>query len=181
MNWKSRSHKAALTYIEITILKVYLFSFCLHNGTSKSQSNSLTGSDEVNDSSRKKLRILIVDDDGDFRQSMLDMLEIIHKELVEAVESGALAIHRVKEGHSYDIIFLDINFDLEDMTGIEVYEELMKIRCDARIAMMSANEKSLNEAKDVLGKGIPYLDKSKLSETLEKLLLKTREERGFDE
>ena len=88
---------------------------------------------------RHAYRILVIDDDDSFRKSFRFMLERIFNAQVEDVSSGAAGIEKVRSC-SYDLIFTDIM--MPEMTGVEAYQELIKVDAGARIVMMSAYSNS---------------------------------------
>jgi CheY-like chemotaxis protein len=109
---------------------------------------------------RQECRILVIDDDDDFRKSFCFMLRRKFKAQVEGVDSGNTGIEKVRSGNSYDLIFIDIM--MPQMTGVETYQELRKFDADVPIAIMSAYSNSAEwekaqELKDValLHKPIP--------------------------
>jgi CheY-like chemotaxis protein len=84
----------------------------------------------------KRLRILIIDDEQQFRKSMSFKLKRKYGAQIQDVESGLEAIKNLKVGNSYDVIFLDIR--MPKMNGIETYYELRKRIFKCKFVMMSA-------------------------------------------
>jgi CheY-like chemotaxis protein len=89
---------------------------------------------------KKEYKILVIDDDDDFRKSFCFKLKRIFKAQVEDVDSGKSGIEKLRDGNSYDLIFTDIM--MPEMTGIETYHELRKIDPKIRIVVMSAYSNS---------------------------------------
>ena len=87
-------------------------------------------------SSGKKLRILIVDDEESFRESMRYWLARTFGAKVEVVGSGTAALEKLKQGNTYDLIFLDVM--MPGMDGLETYRALQELACTGRIVLMSA-------------------------------------------
>ncbi len=81
-----------------------------------------------------KLKILVVDDDKDFAESMADILELEGHE-VQLAFSGEEAIGKFKE-EDYDITFMDIK--LPGKNGVESFLEIRKFKPHANVAMMTA-------------------------------------------
>jgi CheY-like chemotaxis protein len=121
---------------------------------------STAGASTVNEIRKKEFKILVIDDDDEFRKSLCFKLNRKYKAQVEDVNSGELAIKKLTDGNSYDFIFTDIM--MPGMTGIETYHEIQKIDAVMRIVIMSAYSDSeewqkAQELKDVtlLHKPIP--------------------------
>lgn len=79
------------------------------------------------------LRILIVDDDRDFADSLRDVFELAGH-LPQVVYSGEDAVRRFADSH-FDLSFLDVR--LPGMNGVECLVELRKIRKNAQVYMMT--------------------------------------------
>jgi CheY-like chemotaxis protein len=76
---------------------------------------------------------------------------------VDDVNSGKAGIEKLRQGHSYDIVFTDIM--MPEMTGIEAYYELQKIVGGGiRIVIMSAYSDS-SEWKQAQDLGVLLLHK----------------------
>lgn len=87
-------------------------------------------------STRKRERVLIIDDGVRFRKAMRFLLEDKYVVKVDIAASGDEAIRRLKELSSYDLIFLDIK--MNGMDGIETYHHIRKMGVDCEIVIMSA-------------------------------------------
>lgn len=89
---------------------------------------------------KKRLKILIIDDDDRFRNSLCFKLARIYNAEVDGVNRGGKGIERIKAGNRYDLIFTDIM--MPQMTGIETYSEIRKIDERIPIVLMSAYSSS---------------------------------------
>jgi CheY-like chemotaxis protein len=123
----------------------------------------------INQIQKKKLKVLIVDDDDELRESMTFHLNMTYSVQVADVESGLEAIENLKNGNHYDQIFLDIM--MPGMTGVEVFHEFQKMGVDIPIAIMSAYSNS-DEWKKAEDLGIPLLHKPISEESLLEILSK---------
>ncbi|MBI5595145.1 MAG: hybrid sensor histidine kinase/response regulator [Elusimicrobia bacterium] len=81
------------------------------------------------------VRILVVDDDANLRESVRDNLELEGYEVVEA-GTGAEAMKAVVTGF-FDVILMD--FNLPDSTGIEVIRDIRKVNTESEILMLTAH------------------------------------------
>jgi len=81
----------------------------------------------------KPSRVLIVDDDPDFAESLAILFESRGRQ-IDVAFSGEKAIENCRD-HDFDIAFIDIN--LPGMNGVESLVEIRKIRPAARVFMMS--------------------------------------------
>ena len=81
------------------------------------------------------IRILVVEDDANLRESIHDNLDLEGYEVVEA-GSGAEAMKAVVTGR-FDVILMD--FNLPDKTGIEVIREIRKVNTESEILMLTAH------------------------------------------
>ncbi len=81
----------------------------------------------------KQLRILVVDDDEDFAESLADALELGGHEVTLA-HSGEAAMDLVSR-QAYDITFMDVK--LPGRNGVESFFEIRQIRPSARVVMMT--------------------------------------------
>jgi CheY-like chemotaxis protein len=85
---------------------------------------------------QRACRVLVIDDDDNFRQSFSFLLRRKFNADVEEVDSGAAALERLKSKSTFDVIFVDMM--MPGMTGIETYEQLRKFGIDTVIVIMSA-------------------------------------------
>jgi DNA-binding NtrC family response regulator len=81
----------------------------------------------------KKHRILVVDDDRDFAESLADALELVGHNVMLAF-SGEEAT-RIFSEHDFDITFMDVK--LPGKTGVESFIEMRRIKPAARVIMMT--------------------------------------------
>jgi len=79
------------------------------------------------------LRILVVDDDRDFAESLAELLhERGHR--VKLAFTGEDGVRELKEGH-FDITFTDVK--LPDMSGVDSCLEIRKHKAAARVVLMT--------------------------------------------
>ena len=79
-------------------------------------------------------RLLVVDDDHDFAESLADLLELSGYE-VEVVHSGEDAIRRCDETE-FDLALMDVRMPGKD--GVESFMEIRKSKPDFRAVLMTA-------------------------------------------
>jgi two-component system response regulator HydG len=79
------------------------------------------------------LRILVVDDDADFAETLRDILEG-RGHAVELAYDGENAVRVFSERH-FDLCFMDVS--LPGRNGVESFAEMRKARRDARVVMMT--------------------------------------------
>lgn len=82
----------------------------------------------------KKLKILVVDDDHDFAESIAETLELEGHD-VQLAFSGEEAIRKFKE-EDYDISFMDVK--MPGKNGVESFLEIRKFKPHANVVMMTA-------------------------------------------
>lgn len=70
-----------------------------------------------------KLRVLIVDDEAVFTQSLRRLLQRTHD--VEVANDGREALAAVKRGARFDVILSDVM--MPEMGGLELYDEVLRI------------------------------------------------------
>jgi CheY-like chemotaxis protein len=88
----------------------------------------------------RHLKILIIDDDDEFRRAMHFFLSRKYSAQVMDVGSGVEAVEALKAGHPFDLVFLDLM--MPGMSGIETYTELKKIWANCPVVLMSAHSDS---------------------------------------
>lgn len=81
------------------------------------------------------VKILVCDDDANLRESIRDNLELEGYEVVEA-GAGAEAVKAVQENF-FEVILMDYN--LPDMTGIDVIHKIRKVNTESQILMLTAH------------------------------------------
>lgn len=85
---------------------------------------------------RKRLRILVIDDEDPIRRAMAFKLESMFGALVVDFGTSIQAVESFCEDNAYDIIFLDLA--MPGTNGIETFRQLRKIDPNCRVVMMSA-------------------------------------------
>jgi CheY-like chemotaxis protein len=149
-------------FLEYSIVRFFLLAM-------DSGSNLTTGDASlINEIRGHEYRILVIDDDKDFRKSFCFKLKRKYKAQVEDVGSGEAGVEKLRIGNSYDFIFTDIMMD--GMTGIETYFELRKINGEVRIVLMSAYSDSKDWEKAQELKDVPLLHKPISDDQLVKVL-----------
>ena len=89
--------------------------------------------EQTNKEEKRKVKILVVDDEPDMREMLSGIL--LHKghEVITA-QNGHEAIEIVR-GDGLSIIFMDIK--MPDMNGVEAYKEIKKTHTIAEMVMMT--------------------------------------------
>ncbi|MFH1767878.1 MAG: response regulator [Candidatus Omnitrophota bacterium] len=83
-------------------------------------------------------RVMIVDDASFSRKTLYDLLTNANFEVVGEADNGRDAIEKYKQLKP-DIVTMDIVMpDMEDLDGIAVVSEIMKIDPEAKIVMVTA-------------------------------------------
>jgi two-component system, NtrC family, response regulator HydG len=117
------------------------------------------------------LRILVVDDDRDFAESLAEVLRLDGHE-VDTVYTGERAVERFREVN-YDLTFMDVK--LPGRNGVEWFLELRKLKPSARVFMLTGFSvpQLLDEAvaKGVCGVLQKPLDPGQLLKTVEGMKL----------
>ncbi|MBD3296616.1 MAG: response regulator [Candidatus Omnitrophica bacterium] len=89
----------------------------------------------MNNNSKEKPRILLVDDDKDMCESLADVLTLDTDFQVDHTTSPTNAIDRVRQ-QDYDLVILD--YKMPEMNGIELLERLKNIRQDLTAFILTA-------------------------------------------
>ena len=97
----------------------------------------------------RSLRILVVDDDRDFRENLLDIMEMYGHDVTEAA-GGLEAIESVKSSGHFDLILMDIK--MPGMDGAETFRRIKDIDPDATVIMVTAYSRD-ELVKDALREG----------------------------
>ncbi|MBN1411878.1 MAG: response regulator transcription factor [Spirochaetales bacterium] len=100
-------------------------------------------------------KIMIVDDDKDFRTTFRELLEAEY-EIVEAA-NGEEAIRKIKEPNIIDLIILDIK--MPGLQGTEVLKEIKKLKPDIFIVMLTGYSKQETVLESLRGHADDYLEK----------------------
>lgn len=105
------------------------------------------------------LKVLLVDDEEEFRESMSFNLRRKYGAEVRGVGSGREAVEAVRARGEFDLVFLDLM--MPHPNGIETFAELKEIDPNCAVVMMSAHSDSeeWDKAKrldvELLSKPIP--------------------------
>jgi two-component system OmpR family response regulator len=81
------------------------------------------------------LRVLIVDDEEDFRETIVKRLNA-RKILAEGAGSGVKAL-QLLESKDYDVIVLDVK--MPDMDGIETLRHIKKLKPEIEVIMLTGH------------------------------------------
>jgi len=81
------------------------------------------------------LRVLIVDDEDDFRETIVKRLNA-RKILAEGAASGIKAL-QVLENKDFDVIVLDVK--MPDMDGIETLRHIKKLKPEIEVIMLTGH------------------------------------------
>jgi two-component system OmpR family response regulator len=81
------------------------------------------------------LRVLIVDDEDDFRETIVKRLNA-RKILAEGAASGVKAL-QVLETKDFDVIVLDVK--MPDMDGIETLQHIKKLKPEIEVIMLTGH------------------------------------------
>ncbi|TBR18430.1 response regulator [bacterium] len=101
-----------------------------------------------------KIKVLVTDDEADFRQVMVFWLNSKGYEVAQA-DSGETALKAIKDNPP-DIVFLDLN--MPGMDGVDVLKEIRQFNNDLPVIIISAYVESarLKEAEPYGVSGIFY-------------------------
>jgi DNA-binding NtrC family response regulator len=81
------------------------------------------------------LRVLIVDDEDDFRETVVKRLNA-RKIIAEGAASGVKAL-QVLENKDFDVIVLDVK--MPDMDGIETLRHIKKLKPEIEVIMLTGH------------------------------------------
>jgi two-component system OmpR family response regulator len=81
------------------------------------------------------LRVLIVDDEDDFRETIVKRLNA-RKILAEGAASGIKAL-QILENKDFDVIVLDVK--MPDMDGIETLRHIKKLKPEIEVIMLTGH------------------------------------------
>jgi len=82
---------------------------------------------------KPKLKILVVDDDVEFSDSLKDLLGLQGYN-TKAIYSGYKALEKLKK-EKFDIVLMDIK--MPGMNGVEAFREIKKINCRLTVILMT--------------------------------------------
>jgi CheY-like chemotaxis protein len=122
---------------------------------------------------RRKLAVLVVDDDPSLRKAMSVALHRKYGAEVGTAESASEATQRLKADDPYDLIFLDIM--MPGLSGVDAYPEILTLSGGATIVMMSAypDSEEWSRAKEL---DVELVSKPIPEKVLEQLLLQQVED-----
>lgn len=126
-----------------------------------------TRGDLIEQIRRRLLKVLLVDDNREFRESLVYLLnEIFDAETFE-VKSGPEAVELIKTGLACNIIFLDLV--MPDQDGLITYDEMRKAGALCPIILMSAHPDS-KTWKEAESRGLELIEKPIYPEVLTTIL-----------
>ena len=112
-------------------------------------------------------RILIVDDEAIFRESLIFKMEDLYGATVTGAETGEDALDLAGDPNMFDLILMDIA--MPGMDGLETYELMRDRGVDTRIVLMSAQNEYRERARTL---GVDFFDKQPWSDgDFERILL----------
>ncbi len=112
---------------------------------------------ELNHNDRRSGQILIVDDDGMFRESLVQNLSDAGFATI-GFEDGPSALSHLAQ-HVPDIILLD--WKMPGMTGIEVLRELRRQEIDVLVVFLTVLSDQIYEEAGLLGGAVDFIEKSR--------------------
>jgi CheY-like chemotaxis protein len=98
-------------------------------------------SDRIKNIRTHELRILVIDDNLEFRKSLSFLLKEVYGATVDSVSSAPLALEKLKNGSSYELAFVDLM--MPEMNGIEACHRLRDLDPGLEIVVMSAYSDSV--------------------------------------
>lgn len=109
-------------------------------------------------------RVLIVDDEEDFRETLAERMEA-RGMTVDRAESGVVALDVVKE-HKYDAIVLDLA--MPEMDGIETLKRLLEFDHNLQVIMLTGHGSVKDGVAAVKAGAVDFLEKPADIESLVK-------------
>ena len=113
-------------------------------------------------------RVLLVDDNSDFRKVARQLLERHGFLVVAEAETGVAGIERAQE-HRPDLVLLDVQ--LPDLDGFEVAERLSRLDIPVDVILTSSLDDSDFGALVVRSSALGFVPKGELSASAVKALL----------
>jgi len=113
---------------------------------------------ESNPSDRTSGEILIVDDDGMFRESLIQNLSDAGYTAI-GFGDGPSALNHLAQASVPDIILLD--WKMPGMTGIEVLRQLRNQRIEAPVVFLTVLSDQIYEEAGLLGGAVDFIEKSR--------------------
>ena len=121
-----------------------------------------------------QMKILIVDDNEDYAESMADLLES-RGYASSIANSGLQALDLIKE-NDFDLTFMDVK--MPGMNGVETFKAILEIKPKAKVVMMTAysvetllEEARLSGVKGVLHKPLNMDEVFQLMENLQNRII----------
>ncbi|ABK45928.1 response regulator receiver protein [Magnetococcus marinus MC-1] len=124
-----------------------------------------------------KARLLIVDDDAEFREN-LSQIMLAHGFEIEETNSGKSALSRV-QSEPFDIVLLDMM--MPGMDGIETLREMEKLSQHPKIILITAFSTVQNAVEAIKRGASDYVSKPFKVEELLAVIQRTLEEAKFEE
>jgi CheY-like chemotaxis protein len=115
-------------------------------------------------------RVLLVDDNSDFRRAARQLLERHGFLVVAEAETGISGIERAQE-HRPDLVLVDVQ--LPDVDGFEVAERLSQLEVRARVILTSSLDGSDFGALVASSGALGFVPKAELSASAIEALLST--------
>lgn len=105
----------------------------------------------------KDIKVLVVDDENDFRKLLTFWLKSKGYTIIEA-ENGKQAVTRVKEDNP-DIVFMDLN--MPQMSGSEAIKEIRTFNKDVPVIVISSyiDDRKAKDAREAGISGVFYKGK----------------------
>jgi CheY-like chemotaxis protein len=105
----------------------------------------------------KDIKVLVVDDENDFRKLLTFWLRSKGYTIIEA-ENGKQAVTRVKEDNP-DIVFMDLN--MPQMSGSEAIKEIRAFNKDVPVIVISSyiDDRKAKDAREAGISGVFYKGK----------------------
>jgi DNA-binding NtrC family response regulator len=124
-----------------------------------------------------KAKILVVDDDRDFRENFQKAL-INSGFLAEEAISGEEALTKMKSGN-YDIVMLDLM--MPRMNGLETLREMKRLGHNSKVIMITAFSTVQNAVEAIKQGASDYISKPFKIEELVSIINRTLEEVKFEQ
>ncbi|MBF0383495.1 MAG: response regulator [Magnetococcales bacterium] len=125
---------------------------------------------------KHKAKILIVDDDPEFRENLAELLTNTGF-LPEVATTGREALEKTESGN-FDIVMLD--FMMPGMDGIETMREMKRLGRQSKIIMITAFSTVQNAVEAIKQGASDYISKPFKVEELTAVILRTLEEIKFE-
>jgi two-component system response regulator ChvI len=103
-------------------------------------------------------RILVVDDDGMFRESLVQNLSDAGFSPI-AFADGASALRHLAEAGPPELMLLD--WKMPGMTGIEVLRQLRQLKVDMPVVFLTVLSDQIYEEAGLLGGAVDFIEKSR--------------------